>query len=115
MAAGLLLQRGQLDEHDAGTTTRIIRSSQRISRMTTQLLDLTRARLGGGLPIEPKPADLREICRDVVEEFEAPVQLEVLGDVTGTWDEDRLAEVLSNLTGNAIEYAARGTVVSVEA
>ncbi len=115
MAAALLLRRGQLDEQNAETAARIIRGGQRMSRMITQLLDLTRARLGGGLPIEPKPTDLREVCRNVVEEFEATIQLEVDGDVTGTWDEDRLAEVLSNLAGNAIEYATPGTVVRVKA
>ena len=34
--------------------------------------------------------------------------------MTGMWDPDRLAEVLSNLVGNAIEYAAPGTDVSVK-
>lgn len=115
MAAGLLLQRGHLDEQDAQTVARIIRASQRITRMVTQLLDLTRARLGGGLTIEPKPTDLRELCRNVVEEFDAPIHLEVEGDVTGTWDQDRVAEVLSNLAGNAIEYAAPRTAVIVKA
>ena len=115
VSAALLLRRGHLDAQDAETATRIIRSSQRMKRMITQLLDLTRARLGGGLPIEPKPTDLREVCRNVVEEFEATIQLEVEGDVTGTWDQDRLAEVLSNLAGNALEYAAPGTVVIVKA
>ena len=115
MSAALLLRRGHLDEQDAETAARIIRVSQRMTRMIAQLLDLTRARLGGGLPIERKPTDLREICRNVVEEFDAPIQLEVEGDVTGTWDEDRVAEVLSNLAGNAIEYAAPGTAVIVKA
>jgi signal transduction histidine kinase len=115
MAAALLLRRGHLNAQDAETAARIIRGSQRMTRMITQLLDLTRARLGGGLPLEPVPADLREVCRDVVEEFEATIELEVEGDVTGTWDHDRLAEALSNLTGNAVEYAAPGTVVIVKA
>lgn len=115
MAAGLLLQRGHLDNQDAETVARIIRASQRITRMVAQLLDLTRARLGGGLAIERTPTDLREICRNVVEEFDAPIHLEVEGDVTGTWDQDRVAEVLSNLAGNAIEYATPGTTVIVKA
>jgi sigma-B regulation protein RsbU (phosphoserine phosphatase) len=115
MAAGVLLQRGKLDDKSASMVGLIIRSSQRVIRMITQLLDLTRARLGGGLPIEPELIDLRNVCQAVVEEFEATVQLEVEGDVTGTWDPDRLAEVLSNLAGNAIEYAAPGTVAVVKA
>ena len=83
--------------------------------MIAQLLDLTRARLGGGFPIEPKPSDLRDICRNIVEEFGATIHLEIEGDLTGTWDPDRLAEALSNIAGNAIEHAAPGTPVVVKA
>jgi PAS domain S-box-containing protein len=115
MSAATLLRRSRLDDQDAETAARIIRSSQRISRMVTQLLDLTRARLGGGLPIERTPTDLRDVFGNVVAEFEATIQLRVEGDVTGMWDQDRLARVLSNLVGNAIEYAAAGTPVIVEA
>lgn len=115
LAATLLLRRGHLDDNDAATTTRIIRSTQRMSRMISQVLDLTRARLGGGLALDREPTDLHEVCRNVVEEFESPVTLEVVGDVTGTWDEDRLAEVVSNVTGNAIQYADPGTAVTVAA
>ena len=113
--AAALLRRGHLDAQDAETAARIIRGSQRMTRMITQLLDLTRARLGGGLVIEPTPTDLREVCRNVVEEFEATIEMDIAGDVTGLWDQDRLAEVLSNLLGNAVEYAAPGTVVIVKA
>ena len=115
MAAGMLLRRGYLNVQDAETTARIVSSGQRMARMITQVLDLTRARLGGGLPIEPQPTDLGEICRNVVEEFDAPTELEVLGDVKGTWDPDRLTEVLSNLVRNAIEHAAPQTIVLVKA
>jgi signal transduction histidine kinase len=115
LAAALLLRRGRLDDEDAESAARIISSSHRITRMITQTLDLTRARLGGGLPIEVKPTDLREVCRNVVDEFDATIQLAVEGDVTGTWDADRLTEVLSNIVGNAIAYAAPETVVAVKA
>lgn len=115
MSTGLLLQRGHLEDQDGLTVARIIRATQRMTRMIAQLLDLTRARLGGGLAIEAHLTDLRRVCLDVVEEFEAVIELEVAGDVTGTWDEDRLGEVISNLTGNAVEYAAPGTLVTVKA
>ena len=52
-----------------------------MNRMILQLLDFTRARLGGGFPLDPRPTDLREVCRDVVEEFGATIQLELEGDV----------------------------------
>jgi PAS domain S-box-containing protein len=115
MTATSLLRHGQLDERAKNQVTRIIGSSKRMARMISQLLDLTRARLGGGFPLEPKPTDMGELCRNVVGEFEGPIQLEVEGDVTGTWDPDRLAEALSNIAGNAIEHAAPGTTVAVKA
>lgn len=115
MATDLLLARGHLDDQDGMRVSLILRNSQRMTRMIMQLLDLTRARLGGGLPIASKPADLRDVCTTVVEEFDAAIRLEISSDVTGIWDEDRLAEVLSNLVGNAIDYATPGTVVIVKA
>ncbi len=115
MASGFLLERGRLDVQDATKVSLINRNCERMTKMIMQLLDLTRARLGGGLPIETKPADLRAICETVVEEFDAAIRLEISGDVTGIWDEDRLEQVLSNLAGNAIEYATPGTVVIVKA
>jgi signal transduction histidine kinase len=115
MAASLLLQRGRLDEEDAQTAQRIVRATRRITRMISQLLDLTRARLGGGLAIEPVATDLSETCRHVVEELNAPIELNVEGDLTGIWDPDRVAEALSNVVGNAVEYAAPQTAVVVRA
>ncbi len=116
MAAGTMLRRDRLDESDQRNVTRIINSTQRIGRMITQVLDLTRARLGGGLVLDVKPADLREICQGVVDEFETgSTQLDVEGELSGTWDRDRLAQVLSNVVGNALEYAAAGTAVVIRA
>jgi signal transduction histidine kinase len=111
----VLLQHGRLDALDREAVGRIGSSCQRMKRMIIQLLDFTRVRLGGGFPIEPKPGDLRDICRIVVEEFGATIHLEVEGDMTGCWDADRLAEALSNITGNAIEHAAPGAPVVIRA
>jgi PAS domain S-box-containing protein len=115
MSASALLRSGRLGKQDENRVARITGSSARMLRMVSQLLDLTRARFGGGFPLEPRPTDLREVCRSVIEEFEKRIRLEVEGDVTGTWDPDRLAEALSNIAGNAIEHAAPGTAVVVKA
>src|SRR5579863_10019689 len=114
LTAGLL-RRGHLDEQDRRTVLRIIGGSERMARMIRQLLDFTRARLGGGFPLEPKPTNMRDVFQNVVEEFGAAVHLEVEGDVTGTWDPDRLAEAVSNIAGNAVEHARPGTEVVVRA
>jgi PAS domain S-box-containing protein len=111
ITAARMLRAGHLDEEGKKQLSRIASSGGRVSRMISQLLDLTRARLGGGFALEPRPTDLRELCQGVVDEFEAPIHLEVEGDVTGVWDPDRLAEALSNIVGNAVEHATPGTVV----
>ena len=115
LTCGILLRRGHLDEHDQRSVGRIVSSGQRMTRMISQLLDLTRARLGGGLLLEASPTDLCELCRGIAEEFETRITLDMEGDLTGTWDPDRLQEVVANLVGNAVEHAAPGTAVVIRA
>jgi PAS domain S-box-containing protein len=115
MSAETQLLHGHLDDQDRRAAIRIVSSSERVTRMIFQLLELTRARLGGGFPLEPRPTDLREVCRGVAEEFGPALQLQVEGNLTGIWDPDRLAEALSNIARNATEHAAPGTSVVVKA
>jgi signal transduction histidine kinase len=90
---------------------RIRNSAQRMTRMIEQILDFTRARLGGGIPIEPEPMSLETLTTQLVEEFEttAPrrIAFEWRGDTHGEWDGDRLAQVISNLLGNAIAHGEK--------
>ncbi|MDP2341055.1 MAG: response regulator [Deltaproteobacteria bacterium] len=114
MAAELLTRPGKVQERDTETAARIISSAQRMTSLIAQLLDLTKARLGGGFPVERKRTNLRELSARVLGEFEVPTELQIDGDVVGDWDENRLEEALSNLVGNAIEHATRGTPVVVK-
>ncbi|HET7825298.1 MAG TPA: MEDS domain-containing protein [Anaeromyxobacter sp.] len=116
-AAGLVARRAESDAI-AKPAVRIVRSAHRMARMIDQILDFTRIRLGRGLPLEPRPIDLAEVCRLATEELEgeaqAPrVRLEARGDVAGTWDADRLAQLASNLVGNALAHGKPGAPVSI--
>ncbi len=114
IAAESMIERKHLDDRDQVSAARIVRNCDRMTRMVTQLLDLTRARLGGGLPLTLVTADLADIARNVIDEFGGQaVELVLDGDLVGIWDADRLAEVLSNITGNALDHAADGTAVVV--
>jgi len=106
MGAAVLERRG----HDKPIATRIASSAGRMGRMVDQLLDLTRARMGGGIPLSPQRAtNLRELLSSVVDELrvahpEACIDLRTGDPVSGFWDPDRMAQVISNLVGNALEH-----------
>jgi PAS domain S-box-containing protein len=99
------------------TTARIDASARRMQRMISDLLDLTRARLAGGIPLELSTTRMPAVCRQVVEELSVAhpgrILLEVEGACEGVWDAERLAQVLSNLVANALEHGAAGSPVRV--
>jgi signal transduction histidine kinase len=96
----------------------ILNSAKRMARMVSDLLDLTRTRLGAGIPIAPKRVDLAPLCEQVLSELEAVypenrLRIDYTGDVIGEWDSDRLTQVVSNLVANALQHGGVGSVVSV--
>lgn len=124
MSAHALVLCDGLGERETEQARKITRSAMRAARLIDQLLDLTRSRLGGGIPINPTRFDMREICLEVVSETETmhpdrPAQMEARGDLIGVWDRDRLSQVLSNLIGNAVQHgeprSAIGLLVQGEA
>ncbi len=70
-AAELLLARPESQGARLASPLRRIRSSgERMTRMIDQLLDFTRARVGGGFDLDRREADLATICAHVLEEIE---------------------------------------------
>jgi signal transduction histidine kinase len=115
IGASLIKRKGIADERVLG---RILQSSERMSNMVGQLLDLTRTRLAGGIPIERKPAGLRAVVAGAIEELQLvhrdrEIRLATGEEIDGLWDADRLAQVVSNLVGNALEHGAPDEPVTV--
>jgi len=115
MATDLLLRLGP-PPSQANVLWRIASSAARMDRMVVQLLDLTRARLAGGIPLDLKPGtNLAQIAAAAVEELRIAhprtlVNLDVPRELTGDWDPDRMAQVVSNIVGNAIQHGAGADV-----
>ncbi len=116
MGAALLVDSD--DPNTVDIATRILDSGERMNRMVSDLLDLTRTNLGSGIPVTRKPTELASVCRQVIAELQlihsdCPLRFEAIGDLRGEWDSDRLAQVVSNLIANALQYCAPKSPVTV--
>jgi PAS domain S-box-containing protein len=118
LSANLLLRQEALPERALRLSQRITLNAELMGRMIGDLLDLTRGRLGGGIPIAPAPVDLGLLGRRVLGELEVAhpareLRLEARGDLQGEWDQDRLAQLLGNLLRNALDYSPEDTPVTL--
>jgi signal transduction histidine kinase len=118
MAAALLARRGELSGEGARTLARLGASATRMTGIIRDLLDFTRIRKDGAIPLEPRDLDLAAVARGVVAELqevhpERVIALEAPQSAPGRGDPDRLAQVLSNLVGNAIQHSPAGSAVAV--
>lgn len=85
-------------------------STRRMTSIVGQLLDVTRARLGNGIPLVRTRVSLGSLVENVVEEIRSAFPKALIevsaSDVQGAWDADRLSQVISNLVTNAIQYGS---------
>ncbi|MDC0714417.1 PAS domain-containing protein [Stigmatella sp. ncwal1] len=119
LGASAMARREELDERSYKSVMRIQNAAERAIRMVKDLLDFTQARLGGGIRIERRSANLHELARGVVEEVEAAyptreLRVRRLGDGQGNWDPDRLSQVVQNLVINALKYSPEDTPIQIE-
>ncbi|WP_342377055.1 response regulator [Myxococcus stipitatus] len=110
MSVGLLEKKEPLSDSQRRTVQRIGQSSERAARMIRDLLDFTKARLGGGIPLHRRPMDLGEVVTQVLDEVQVAhpsrhVDVDVPPGVLGEWDPDRIAQVVANLLSNALVYS----------
>ena len=118
--AALLLQT-PLDQKAQQTIGLMRRSVERMSGLINDVLDFARGRLGGGLGVS-RSADgsLVPILEQVVAELRASVPDRVIEatfllDRPVYCDQGRIAQLFSNLVGNAITHGARDEPIRIGA
>ena len=117
-SARFMLETRELPEPHQTLTARIVSASVRMNDMVGALLDFTRSRLGGGIPILPTQINMGKVVHDVVDEISAAypgrtIKVDARGSLTGNWDCGRITQVLSNLIVNALEHGGERTIVNV--
>ncbi|QSQ22156.1 GAF domain-containing protein [Pyxidicoccus parkwayensis] len=120
MSAGLMEKKGELSDSQKRMVVRINQATERAARMIRDLLDFTKARLGGGIALHRQPTDLKDVVHQVVDEVLVAhqgrrVELDVESELKGAWDPDRIAQVLTNLLSNALTYSPADAPVRVGA
>ncbi|MBV9850743.1 MAG: GHKL domain-containing protein, partial [Armatimonadetes bacterium] len=118
--AETLLDGARLDESVAGRFLEtIIRESDRLVRLSSDLLDLSRVEARGP---NKEEIDLAALVTEVAARFAAPAQKagvsltnRAAGPLRVMADRDEMAQVLVNLLDNAITYTPRGGSVTVTA
>jgi len=96
----------------------VARGVDRIQHIVGDLLDLSRAREGAGIPIEPKSTDLRTVCQQIIDELggiahDRRIVLDCEADGRGAFDEHRVLQAVSNLASNAVRHGTPGSPVRV--
>jgi two-component system sensor histidine kinase/response regulator len=123
LVAGTELLAHQLtDDRHQRTLSRMSAASRRMTEMIEQLLDLTRARLGGGVGFVRTrgPVDVRELVQRTLDELRAShrdreLALEATGDCATSGDPERLLQLFSNVVANALTHGEAGGAVVVRA
>jgi signal transduction histidine kinase len=119
-AVAVLPLMGELSGPQSALLDQVKRSSDDVVKLVNDLADVTRSKLGQGMPISAAPVDLKDALQRVVREFfttqpERSIKVETFGNLRGVWDASRIGQLLSNLVGNALKHGASGAPVIITA
>ncbi|MDB6060311.1 MAG: Chemotaxis regulator - transmits chemoreceptor signals to flagelllar motor component CheY [Verrucomicrobiaceae bacterium] len=118
MLAAEGLQRFSNEAFVQSTATHLISSGKWMSRLVDDMLDLARARVGGGIIVKREESNIGALIAHVLREYknsfpDRTVELFEQGDLCGNWDPNRLTQVASNLIGNALQHSEDSASVQI--
>src|SRR5437870_8258846 len=115
----MLQRREELTPAQANAVNRILRSAARIDALAGLLIDFTYARRGKGIPGRARALGALAIVERAIDELRETnpgreIRLESnAAALSGSWDPDRVSQLVSNLVSNALQYGARDAPVTV--
>jgi K+-sensing histidine kinase KdpD len=104
---------------DTMAVRRVISFAKRMTRIVERVLDLTRLRLGNGIPLALSPARLLPLLESTIAALAAAhpaSSFELCGttDARGTWDTERLAQVLECILTNAAQHGRESGKIRID-
>ncbi|MEX2273847.1 MAG: PAS domain-containing sensor histidine kinase [Vicinamibacterales bacterium] len=108
MAADYLVKAKDLSDYHRDVAARIARASARMAALVRDLIEVTR-HLGGLNKTARRPEDFGAICKGIIDETQlahpgVDIDLALIGNLSGNWDADRVAQAISNMLGNAVQH-----------
>ncbi|MES2709590.1 MAG: HAMP domain-containing sensor histidine kinase, partial [Verrucomicrobiota bacterium] len=117
----MLLKDSNLESGDVEVVEMMERSVARMSDLIDDVMDFTRGRLGGGIPLQDKALEsLEPVLTQVIEELRTrwpERRIETRFALAGRihFDRKRMAQLFSNLLSNALTHGKAETPVAVTA
>jgi sigma-B regulation protein RsbU (phosphoserine phosphatase) len=118
--AGRLLRR-EVQSDKALAIIQLMQSSvDLMAGLIDDVMDFARGRLGGGISVDRRPADIEPLLRRLVGELEAAhpgrvIDLHVEAGAPCLVDERRLGQLVSNLLANAITFGEPSSAIRLHA
>jgi len=118
-AGTTMLGKLNLDQRARQIVDLMQESSKRMTELTADILDFARGKLGGGVPLRQVKDDSLEVVLSlVIEELrtvhpEQEIRVEMEVEKPLFCDSARVAQLLSNLVGNALTHGSSGAPVEV--
>jgi signal transduction histidine kinase len=114
LASDVMLAEPRPSKHAAS----VRRAAVRATALVNDLLDATRARLAGVLPIETASTDVAAITEQLVEEIRTAhpnrtIEVAIEGRRPIQVDGGRFSQVVQNLVGNALQHSPSSSAVRV--
>lgn len=111
---------GPITFQQAETVDVMLRTIQRVSRLTRDMLDIAKIE-AGKLELDRQDVDLSKVVKEAAKNFEIEAsrkKIKLVFQIPETpvhfmGDEDRLPQVFVNLVSNAIKYTPEGQTVTV--
>lgn len=117
-AAGIARRSETLEPSVAKLVLLIQSAADKAVRMVHDLLDLTQARLGAGIPVSLREVDAGALLASIVDELSAiHPERDIVHRSTNVrtvhWDPDRIGQVVANLVSNAVVYGDADRPVTI--